>query len=124
MRLTGQNSRFGQLVGAAIAALVLIDPLAAVAQAPPQPPKPPDPVRGREVAEKLCVACHRVSPDQPPTGQADIPAFAEIANRPGRTFEFIIGATMMPHPPMPDIALTTPALKDLAAYILTFKKAQ
>lgn len=123
MRPTGHSLRRGCLAVAAVL-LAVLGALDASAQTPPQLPKQPDPVRGREVAEKLCVACHRISLEQAPTGQADIPSFPEIANRPGRTSDFIMGAIMMPHPPMPDIALTTPALKDLAAYILTYKKAR
>ncbi len=82
-----------------------------------------DPQRGREIAERLCSGCHRVTPDQQqPGGWADVPSFPEIANRPGRTPERIVGAIMIPHPPMPDIALATGTLHDVAAYILTFKK--
>lgn len=85
--------------------------------------RPADPQRGREIAEKLCSGCHRVTPDQPlPGGWADVPSFPEIANRPGRTQERIVGSIMIPHPPMPDIALATGTLHDVAAYILTFKK--
>jgi mono/diheme cytochrome c family protein len=107
-----------------VALLSLLVPTAgvAVAQSPTQPPRAPDPVRGREIAEKLCVACHRIAPEQPATPVADVPSFPEIANRPDRTPERIMGAIMMPHPPMPDIALATPALKDLAAYILTYRR--
>ena len=81
-----------------------------------------DPQRGRDIAEKLCVGCHRISPEQAGSGWVDVPSFPEIANRPGRTPERIMGAIMLPHPPMPDIALSTPTLRDLAAYILTYKK--
>jgi len=93
-------------------------------QGPTNPIKPhvPDAAKGREIAEKLCVGCHRVTPEQPPTQWADVPSFPEIANRPGRTADHLVGAIMMPHPPMPDIALSTPTLKDLAAFILTYKK--
>src|SRR5690606_40360088 len=101
----------------------LLAAASAEAQSPAQP-RAPDPVRGRDLAEKLCVACHRIAPDQAAGGVADVPSFPEIANRPGRTAERLMGAIMMPHPPTPDIALSTPALKDLAAYILTHKKQQ
>ena len=88
-----------------------------------QPSRPPDTQRGREIAERLCSGCHRVTPEQAlPGGWADVPSFAEIANRPGRTAERLVGSIMIPHPPMPDIALATGTLHDVAAYILTFKK--
>ncbi len=100
-----------------------ISGLSAQAQAQAQTPRLPDPQRGREVAEKLCSGCHRVTREQAlPGGWADVPSFPEIANRPGRTAEHLVGAIMIPHPPMPDIALATGTLHDVAAYILTFKK--
>lgn len=105
------------LVGAGLLALT-----GTVASAQTPPPKAPDPKAGRDIAEKLCTSCHRISPEQPPTTWVDVPSFPEIANRPGRTFERIIGSVMLPHPPMPDIALSNPTLRDIAAYILTFKK--
>jgi mono/diheme cytochrome c family protein len=80
-----------------------------------------DPQRGREVAEKLCVACHRVSPEQTSGGAAEVPSFPVIANRPGRTVERIMGSILMPHPQMPDTALTNQTLADLAAFIASYK---
>lgn len=103
--------------------------LAAVVAAAPAWAQPaqrtPDPQRGREIAERLCSGCHRVTPDQPLSGGwVDVPSFPEIANRPGRTPERIVGSVMIPHPPMPDIALATGTLHDIAAYILSFKKPE
>ena len=78
-----------------------------------QQPKP-DPVQGRNVAERACVGCHAIEPGVQPR-QADIPSFPEIANRPGRTIQFIVDA-------MPGIPLTTQEMRDVAVYILTFRK--
>lgn len=83
----------------------------------------PDPARGREIAARVCVGCHAIEPGAR-TQQADIPSFPAIANRPGRTADFIIGAMYYPHPPMPGVSLTTQEMRDLAAYILSFRRAQ
>jgi len=85
-----------------------------------QQPKP-DPVQGRNVAERACVGCHAIEPGVQPR-QADIPSFPEIANRPGRTIQFIVDAMVHPHPVMPGIPLTTQEMRDVAVYILTFRK--
>jgi len=80
-----------------------------------------NPAHGREVAEKVCAGCHAIEPGVQPR-QADIPSFPAIANRRGRTVEFIIDAMYHPHPVMPGIPLTTQEMRDVAAYILTFRK--
>lgn len=82
-----------------------------------------DPDHGREVAQRVCVGCHAIEPGVQPR-PADVPSFPEIANRPGRTIQTIIGAMYYPHPEMPGIALTTKEVRDVAAYILTFRKDQ
>lgn len=92
-------------------------------QAQVRAPRAADPQRGRQIAEQLCSGCHRVTHEQALLGGwADVPSFPEIANLPGRTTERLVGSIMFPHPPMPDIALATGTLHDVAAYILTFKK--
>lgn len=106
-------------VAAALAALIVTP---ALAQGPAA--RAPDVQRGRDIAEKLCSGCHRVTPEQQSSGWVDVPSFQEIAKRPGRTPERIVGSIMLPHPPMPDIALATSTLHDIAAYILTLKKAE
>ncbi|HEX7075897.1 MAG TPA: cytochrome c [Hyphomicrobiaceae bacterium] len=82
-----------------------------------------DPVHGRDVAQRVCVGCHAIEPGVQQR-QADVPSFPEIANRPGRTIQTIIGAMYYPHPEMPGVPLTTKETRDVAAYILTFRKAQ
>ncbi len=82
-----------------------------------------DPARGLAVAKKVCVSCHAIEPgDQ--TRQADVPSFQEIANRPGRTSEVIVGAMSAPHPVMPGAPLTLREMRDVAAYILAFRKTE
>lgn len=81
----------------------------------------PDPERGREVAERVCVGCHAIEPGVQPR-QADVSSFEAIANRPNRTVQSIVDAMYAPHPAMPGIPLTTQEMRDVAAYILTFRK--
>lgn len=81
-----------------------------------------DTVHGRNVAERVCAGCHAIETGVQPR-QADIPSFPEIANRPGRTIDFIVDAMYQPHPVMPGIPLTTQEMRDVAAYILTFRKS-
>jgi cytochrome c len=81
----------------------------------------PDPARGRDLAQRLCSGCHATGP---PAKLADVPTFPVIANRPGRTPEFLTGAMFDPHPVMPGVPLTRQEARDLAAYILTFRKSE
>lgn len=86
-----------------------------LAQTPAQ-----DAARGREIAQRLCVACHAIDREAT-TKLADVPSFPTIANRPGRTAEFIMNAMLAPHPAMPGVPLTAQEMRDLATYILTFR---
>ncbi len=54
---------------------------------------------GREVALKVCAACHVVAADQaqPPTMQPPAPPFAEIAARPNVNEAFLRDFLMKPH---------------------------
>ncbi len=82
-----------------------------------------DPTHGRDVAQRVCVGCHAIEPGAKQR-QADIPSFPEIANRPGRTIQTIIGAMYYPHPEMPGIPLASREMRDVAAYVLTFRMDQ
>ena len=82
-----------------------------------------DLAHGREVAHRVCVGCHAIEPGVQPR-QADVPSFEAIANRPDRTITTIVDAMYAPHPAMPGIPLTTQEMRDVAAYILTFRKEQ
>ena len=79
-----------------------------------------DAERGRAIAERVCVGCHAIDREAT-TKLADVPSFPVIANRPGRTAEFITNAMLAPHPAMPGVPLTTQEMRDLAAYILSFR---
>lgn len=83
---------------------------------------PPNVKAGRQVAEKLCVGCHIVTPDPPnSTVSADIPAFQTIANRAGQTVDTVVGAILIPHPPMPNTNLSREEVTNVAAYIMSLK---
>ena len=83
---------------------------------------PPNVKAGRQVAEKLCVGCHIVMPDPPnSTVSADIPAFQTIANRTGQTVDTVVGAILIPHPPMPNTNLSREEVNNVAAYIMSLK---
>lgn len=87
----------------------------------PLTPKP-DPVKGRALAERACVACHVVSKPASSTIAADVPSFVAIANKPGQTMEAIAGRIVIPHPPMPAIALSREEIGNVVAYIMTLKE--
>ena len=85
---------------------------------------PPDAGNGRRVASLMCVNCHLVAPDAQTPAVAGVPSFAAIANHTGQTPEKLAGALIIPHPPMPTISLTNTEMRDIIAYILTFRTAQ
>ncbi len=77
--------------------------------------------RGEALARTWCAHCHIVAADQEQVSDS-APAFAEIANKPGRTK---LGVTVWlndPHPPMPNLNLSQDEIEDLSAYIRTLKK--
>jgi mono/diheme cytochrome c family protein len=81
-----------------------------------------DTASGREVARKLCVNCHIVEPDGAAgTVNPAIPSFMAIADKEGQSESNLHGFILNPHPPMPEIQLTTHELENIAAYILSLK---
>ncbi len=84
----------------------------------------PDAKTGHKIASKLCVSCHIVGSEAAnATMPADVPTFEVIANQPGQTAEKIAGRIVIPHPPMPTIDLTRQEIGDVAAYIMSLRKA-
>lgn len=88
------------------------------------PSLPPDAGNGRRVASMMCVGCHLVGPDAQTPAVAGVPSFAAIANHAGQTPEKLAAALIIPHPPMPTISLTNTEMRDIIAYILTFRTAK
>jgi mono/diheme cytochrome c family protein len=80
----------------------------------------PDAPKGHEVAERLCATCHAVTPGST-SGRPDVPSFAVIAKLPGLTPERLVGAIIIPHPPMPGIPLTRSEIRDIVAYIMSLR---
>jgi mono/diheme cytochrome c family protein len=84
----------------------------------------PDAKAGHALAQKLCTGCHIVDSEAAnATMPADVPTFETIANKPGQTAETIAGRIVVPHPPMPQVQLTRLEIGDVAAYILSLRKA-
>jgi len=81
-----------------------------------------DTASGQEVARKLCVNCHIVEPDgAPATVNPAIPSFMAIADKEGQSESKLRGFVLNPHPPMPEVQLTTHELENIAAYIMSLK---
>lgn len=78
-------------------------------------------VNGRMLAERLCSSCHAIDPVPSSVPRADIPTFAAIAALPQTTPERLAGAIILPHPEMPDVALTRNELRAVIAYIMTLR---
>ena len=78
---------------------------------------------GRDLARLWCSHCHAVDAGATQAVQPDVPAFMEIAARPGQTVENIQAALIDPHPPMPNLDLTRVQTENLAAYILSLRTA-
>lgn len=82
-----------------------------------------DPENGLVIAKRWCAECHLVSPDQK-AAKADVPTFAEIAERgtAGSPAVSLQRFLMNPHPRMPDMQIGRREADDLVAYIATLKK--
>ena len=116
MKLRGNTAARGSLV--LLAGVMIVGAFAGGVRAQIHP----DAKTGKEIAEKLCSGCHIVNAGTAgPTVQADVPNFAEIANKPDQTTQKIAGRIVIPHPPMPNTQLTREEIGDVAAYILTLR---
>lgn len=93
-----------------------------LAAGPALTPKP-DPAKGRAVAETLCASCHLIERQTAGAVPADVPSFTAIANKDGQTMEAIAGRIVIPHPPMPAIALSREEIRNVVGYIMTLKAA-
>jgi mono/diheme cytochrome c family protein len=80
----------------------------------------PDAPKGHELAARLCSVCHAVTPGSA-SGRPDVPSFAVIAKLPNLTPERLVGAIILPHPPMPGVPLTTAEIRDIVAYIMSLR---
>ena len=80
----------------------------------------PDALKGHDLAERLCSICHAVTPGTA-NGRPDVPSFAVIAKLPNLTPERLVGAIILPHPPMPGVPLTREEIRDIIAYIMSLR---
>lgn len=75
-----------------------------------------DAAQGELLARRWCAACHVVAMDQQrANGQA--PPFAAIGKTPDLDPSRLALFLLLPHPKMPDMALSRNEAADLAAYI-------
>jgi len=81
----------------------------------------PDPEKGRQLAERICATCHLVSSRAESPVAADVPSFPVIAAKPDQSLEAIAGRIVIPHPPMPEIALTREEIRNVTAYIMSLR---
>jgi cytochrome c len=84
-----------------------------------------DRAAGLNSARTLCVNCHVVEPGaaKQNTFTAGVPSFKAIAEKRGQTEEDIKLFMLNPHPPMPQVQLSTHELENLANYIMSLKGA-
>jgi mono/diheme cytochrome c family protein len=80
-----------------------------------------DPVRGQELARRLCAGCHATEPNSGQAINPDVPSFSAIARQPNATAERLAGRIIVPHPAMPNTQLTVAEIRDVIAYILALK---
>jgi mono/diheme cytochrome c family protein len=85
--------------------------------------KAADRAAGLKTARTLCVNCHVVEPGaaQTRTHTAGVPSFPAIAKKRGQTEDDLKLFMLNPHPPMPNVQLTTHELDNLASYIMSLK---
>jgi mono/diheme cytochrome c family protein len=96
----------GLFVGALIM-IAVVRPLAAQQEG--------DPAAGRELASKLCSACHIVGTER--VGSDVAPPFLAIAKDPDVTLTALHAWTEPGHPMLPNLALTTRQTADINAYL-------
>lgn len=72
--------------------------------------------KGGKLARQWCSNCHIIGDEQPAGGDA-APTFATIAETAAERNDDLKAWLADPHPPMPDLSLTTYEIDDLLAYI-------
>ncbi len=81
----------------------------------------PSPENGYALAKRFCNGCHLIDNSTTTTVPAGVPTFPGIANKPGQTGQHIMNVLIQPHPPMPDIHLSTSEIADVVAYLETLR---
>lgn len=80
-----------------------------------------DPANGQVLASRLCVSCHDIERAPSASLRTDILTFRAIANQPGANAVQMAGRIIIPHPAMPNVALTAAEIRDIVAYIMSLK---
>ncbi len=75
-----------------------------------------DAEQGGTLAKRWCAACHVVAADQQRAG-GQAPPFSAIGKTPNLDTARLALFLLLPHPRMPDMALSRAEAADLAAYI-------
>ena len=116
-----QSARTTRLLLVGLALSVTIGLTALPGPLTAQAVKNADPVRGQELARRLCANCHATEPNSGQAINPDVPSFAAIARQPNVTAERLAGRIIVPHPAMPNTQLTVAEIRDVIAYILASK---
>lgn len=75
---------------------------------------------GQRLAERWCASCHVVASGQK-HGSTQAPPFSEVAKKEHMDAPMLALFLLLPHPRMPDMALSRAEAADLAAYIVSLK---
>lgn len=81
----------------------------------------PSPERGLAFAQRFCKECHLVEGSGTTAVPAGIPTLRGIANRADQTGDRIRNVLINPHPPMPDMQVSSQEILDLLAYLETLR---
>ncbi|MGJ4888068.1 c-type cytochrome [Bradyrhizobium sp. HKCCYLR20261] len=76
---------------------------------------------GADLARRWCASCHLIEGTQK-QASADVPSFAQIAQKADFTPEKVAFFLLDPHPKMPSFPLNRLEAADIAAYIGTLRK--
>ncbi len=75
---------------------------------------------GYGLARQWCVTCHVIAPDQ--AGSDAARPFESIANDPNFTDQGIRAWLIDPHPPMPNLNLSSPEIDAIVAYLRSLRR--
>jgi mono/diheme cytochrome c family protein len=79
--------------------------------------------RGEELAQRHCLGCHtRETQGQQSIAGVPVPSFRVIARQPHQTFERVQSILEIPHRPMPAIPLSLSDIRDISAYVMSFRE--
>jgi mono/diheme cytochrome c family protein len=80
--------------------------------------------RGKAIAERWCVLCHVVGPNQSSAPADGAPSFLELSKTAAENDTKLRSFLVAPHPPMPNLSLSRREIDDVLAYIASLKPVQ